>query len=248
MEEDADPNLVNDPLAPTPVELAANNQKDEMVQFLLSKNGQAVIPLDSKVHTQLSRLVHEHNEKAILESFAKGEQDEYGRSVTHYCAHLGKVDLLKQMHGNMDIKDNKGRTPLQYAIIKGHKELTEYLIGEQANCALDSKDHQGYAPLMQACQYNQNDIARLLLERAKEKKISIIDISDNFGWKAVHKAAQVGNVELVKMFVEEYNVDPNQRTTNERTPWDLAKTTNSINVMEYLNSRGISISEAHKKV
>ncbi len=252
LDSGADPNFINDPLSMTPVELAANNRKEDMKQFLISKNGQKTIPLDSKVHTTLSRLVFEGTQKdAILQSFMKGEKDEYGRTVLHYCAHLGMIDLIKEMNGHlMDMPDNKGRIALHYAVMRGHQSCVEYLISDQGNCALDSRDHQGYGALMWACQYNQHSIAQSILKRAKEKNVlnTVLDISDHFGWKAIHKAAQVGNLELVRMFVEEYQVNPNVVTTNGRTPLELAKGTNAVEVMNYLSGLTTSIPEGMSKI
>lgn len=248
----ADPNLVNDPLGCTPVELAANNQKEDMKQLLLSRQGLATIPSDSKVHTSLSRLVNEASEEAILQSFVDEELDQYERSAAHYCAYFGKVNLLEQMcsKGNIDLPDIGGRTPLHYAIIKGQEPTVSYLMSNEGRCSLDSQDHQGYAPLMWACQYNQTNIARDVLERAKErnKLDSILAISDHFGWKAIHKSAQVGNVNLVRLLIEEYKIDHTQLTKDGRSPLDLAQATNAIGVIDYLRSLTPSLSEVINKV
>lgn len=248
----ADPNLINDPLGATPATLAANNGKEEMAALLLARKGQLMLPIDSKVHTSLSRLVHEGDEGAILGGFIDGATDEYGRTAAHYCAHLGKRDILEKMYslGNIDTTDSKGRTPLHYAVMKGHEELVGSLVGSEGGSSLESRDLQGYAPLMWACQFNQVAIAKLLLNRAAEKNIlnSVLDISDNFGWKAIHKAAQVGNVDLVRMFVEEYKVDHTQLTSNGRTPLDLAKVTNASACIDYLNSLTVPLPEGISKV
>lgn len=252
LDKDADPNLVNDPLELTPLALAANNRREDTRQLLISRNGQEVIPLDSKVHTSLSRLIHEGNEQAILQSFANGEQDEYGRSAAHYCAALGRLDLLKQMLGkNIDSPDKKGRTPLHYAIIHGQEQAAQYLIGEEANCSLESHDKQGYTPLMWACQYNRESIAQHVLEKAQaqNKLKSILETRDNFGWQAIHKAAQVGNVGLVHIFVEKYNIHPADKTTDGRTPLDLANATKAEAVIGYLKTRlSSSLNDTIKKV
>lgn len=236
----ADPNLVDDPLGATPVQLAENNGKEEMKQLLLSRNGLTHVPEDSKVHTSLSLLVIKGNEAEIKQSFIKGEKDKYGRSVTHYCAFMGRLDLLSQFYCMEP--DVKGRTPLHYAIIKGHEEAVKLLIGAEINSPLDIKDYQGYSPLMLACQYNRVNIAKALLERAREKNMlnHILDIADNFGWKAIHKAAQVGNVTLVRMFVEEYKVDHMITTSNGRSPLDLAQTTHAEEVISYLKSLNLT--------
>lgn len=236
----ANPNLVGEPLADTPLELAVINNKEEMKQLLLSVNGQMTIPLDSEVHTFLSRLVATGDNKAILDSFSAGKHDEYGRSAAHYCAYFGRLDLLEKMMdlGNIHEQDKKGRSPLFYAIKKGHANITNYVMNIEVNTPIDIKDLQGYSPLMTACQYHQVDIAKNLLKIAEKRGIlnSILDSKDNFGWMAIHKAAQVDNEELLKLFVEIYHVDHQQKTSNGRTPLELAETTKAQKAIDYLKN------------
>lgn len=100
-----------------------------------------------------------------------------------------------------------------------------------------------------ACQYNQVAITQDILETAKEKKMlnSLLDIFDNFGWKAIHKSAQVGNVELVRLFIEQHQVDPHQLIWDGRSPLDLAKGVNAREVITYLNSLIIPLPEGANK-
>jgi ankyrin repeat protein/nitroreductase len=248
----ADPNLVNDPLSFTPAELAANNQKNDMVQLLSSRQGKVIIPLDSEVHTSLSRLVYGGNQQAIENSFLHGEQDEYERTAAHYCAYLGKNNLLKQLKklGDIDTPDKQGRTPLHYAIMKDQQKTVAYLIEETANCSLVSKDLQGYSSIFWACQYNRVDIVRALLLKAREKGelVKVLEAQDNFGWKPIHKAAQVGSLPIVYLLVKVYGTDMNQKTKNGRTPLDLATATNATAVIEFLKSQATQLPLGAKKV
>jgi len=247
----ADPNLVNDPLGTTPAALAANYRKEEMKNLLLSKQGLEDVPLNSITQTPLSLLAHKESDEAILKSFVSGERDEYGRSAAHYCAHLGKVDLLKKMciKGNIDLPDGIGRTPLHYAVMKGQESLVTYLMSDEGNCALDSRDNQGYTPLMWSCQFNRETIAKNILERSREKNMlkAVLSAPDNFGWKAIHKSAQVGNLALVRMLVEDYKIDHSLQLADGRLPVDIAKTTNSTDVINYLNNLNSTLADASKK-
>jgi ankyrin repeat protein len=103
---------------------------------------------------------------------------------------------------------------------------------------------------MHACQYNQESIAKHLLQRAEDGKIlgSVLSLTDKYGWVALHKAAQVGNLDLVKLFVEEYKVDHKIETSNGRSAYVLAETTKAISVMEYLKSLPSQISDISNKV
>lgn len=249
LKEGADPNLVDDPLAFTPLKLAVNNQKDEMQKLLESWGAKIEAPQDSKVHTHLSRLIFSENENAIMESFNRNEKDSYERTMAHYCAHHG-LKLLQDMKpvDKIDIKDIKGRTPLHYAIIQGHQDLIDYLINE--GCDLETQDHQGYTSLMLACQYNRVPAALALLKKAKEqgKTNSLLNKQDKFGWKPIHKAAQVGNVDLVQLFIEVYHVNFLEPTINGRLPEDLARTTSATKVLDYFAKLRSSLLDNFNKV
>jgi len=195
--------------------------------------------IDSEVHTSLSKLSYSGDRETILKSFFMREIDHYGRSVAHYCAHAGQLEIIQAMGSQgLDNSDGKGRPPFHYAIMKGHHEIVRHLMSQSIQCALDSKDHQGYSPLMWACQYNQVEIASDLLEKAIEQnKIeSILQIKDNFGWSALHKASQVGNVKMVKMLIERYKMDVRQLTLKGESALDLAKITHSGDVISYLET------------
>lgn len=254
----ADPNLIGDPLDATPVELAENNKKNEMVDFLKSIGGSTIIPLDSAAHTSISLLVHEGNKTSILESFAKGEKDKYGRDAAHYCAALGRTDLLEEMCviGNIDQPDDKGRTPLFYSVIKGCEEACAYLISDAGKASLTAQDKQGYFPLMFACQYNRDTIANMILKRSEtwNKQSEVLSLRDNFGWKAIHKCAQAGNLNLFRLLVEDYHEDYNQLSGDgtqptHRPPFEIAKATHATNIMDYiLHQQKVSFEQMIKKI
>lgn len=234
----ADPNLIIDPLEPTPLGVS----KDGHVNFLLFQSGgQLEIRNDSPVHNDtLSLLVLSGNRDAILASFRANETDKFGRTVAHYCARWGHTDLLREMRTGIDVADSKGRTPLHYAIMKGHTETTIFMINE-ANCSLASQDDQKYHPLTWACQYGRTGIATAILARAdNEGKLqNILDLTDKFGWKAIHKAAEAGSLDIVKLLVEVYHVDPTEplKEKEQRTPLTLAESTGATAVVDYLTPK-----------
>ena len=192
----ANASLVSDPLGATPLEIARNNKKEEMVELLAPHTGEATVPEDLRSRTSFPELLARGDEALILQSFREGEKDGYGRTVPITAPHSGKTELLEKMRalGTLDTPDAIGRPPLHYAIMKGHESTVHYLISEAGGAAIDSRDNQGYGPLMWACQYNRDTIAETLLQKAKAKKIEIVNLTDKFGWKPLHKVAQIGEL------------------------------------------------------
>ena len=60
----------------------------------------------------------------------------------------------------MDVKDEDGGTPLYYATGRGHKEIAELLIANDAD--VNAKTNDGYTPLDEAIISNETEIAALL--------------------------------------------------------------------------------------
>jgi len=195
------------------------------------------------VHTPLSLLVLSGDRDAILDSFKANQCDKFGRTVAHYCADKGQIDILQEMVGqcdnSIDVPDNKGRPPLHYAVTKGYTETVDYMIG-QANCSLKSQDAQGYHPLTWACQFGRTDVAKVLLTCAGEKGElkNILELPDKFSWRAIHKAAEAGSLDIVKLLVEKYEIDATQplKDNDQRTPLALATSTGATSVIEYLST------------
>ena len=61
---------------------------------------------------------------------------------------------------DVNAKDENGRTLLQLAALKGHKEVVELLIAKNAN--VNAKNNDGETPLDQAIESDEEDIINLL--------------------------------------------------------------------------------------
>lgn len=228
-------NLVGDALDLTPLAIAKNGVHKE-VAALLEAHGAKEAPT-LELCTDLHRQVIEADLHAkIPDSWLENEKDVYGRNAAHYCAALGKHELLLQMDPQLlDEKDKGGRTPLHYAIIHG-QDNTVFKLLSHSETVPYTKDNQGYFPLHWACQYRRVTIAALLLEAAEEIGLQddMLRMVDNFGWTAFLKAAQQGCLPIVQLMVEKYDIDIFQKTSNGRDALILAKGSNATAVVEYL--------------
>jgi ankyrin repeat protein len=230
-------NLVDDPLAITPLAIASNMGRTDMVEFLKGKNAEMLVPSDDPIQTDLSILVASGTDEAILKACKEGKPDSFGRTVIHYCAQAGRVDLLEQME-NKDKVDNKGRTPLHYALMQDvseesklrTKKAVTHLV--ESGSQLNTRDNQGYSPIMWCSQFNQDEMAEYLLKAAEDKDPDLLNalltVRDNFGWLALHKAGEVGNLPILKLLIEAYKTPHDAVITNQtRTALVLAEKTGS---------------------
>jgi ankyrin repeat protein len=228
-------NKVGDALGLTPLGVALNNNHQAVADYLKSK-GAALTP-DEKDFTPLHTLVVKGDAAAILDSFKRNEKDKFGRSVTHYCAALGKLELLRQMDPKrLDEADRiYQRPPLHYAVIQGHTGVVDWLVSE-ADCNMRSADKAWQFPLSWASQFGREQIARQLLKVAASKGElpQVLDQVDKYGWRAFHKAAKHNHAELVAMFIREYGIDPNLKTARGIGVVELAKEGNASAVLKIL--------------
>lgn len=67
------------------------------------------------------------------------------------------------------------------------------------------------------------------------------DIRDKSGYKLISRAAEIGNLELVKIFHEEYNIDLNDDETDSALT--LAAMERQDNVVEYLIKADVDLTE-----
>ncbi|KAK6926038.1 Acyl-CoA-binding protein, ACBP [Dillenia turbinata] len=97
--------------------------------------------------------------------------------VIHAFAREGEIDnLLKCLDSgtSVDMKDSEGRTPLHWAVDRGHLNVTELLVSRNAD--VNAKDNEGQTPLHYAAVCERKDIAEFLVKQKAD-----VDIKDNEG-------------------------------------------------------------------
>lgn len=114
----------------------------------------------------------------VFSSFIHEEEsDELKLDAIHAFAREGDTEnLIKCVEGGVpvDIKDSEGRTPLHWAVDRGHIEAAESLLSRNAD--VNSKDNEGQTPLHYAAVCERENIAELLV-----KKNAATDVKDDDG-------------------------------------------------------------------
>ncbi|KAJ6677382.1 ACYL-COA-BINDING DOMAIN-CONTAINING PROTEIN 2 [Salix viminalis] len=84
----------------------------------------------------------------------------------HSFAREGEVNnLIKCIDGgvSVNLKDSEGRTPLHWAVDRGHLNIAEVLVGKNAD--INAKDNDGQTPLHYAAVCEREAIAEYLVKQ-----------------------------------------------------------------------------------
>ncbi|WP_353272525.1 ankyrin repeat domain-containing protein [Wolbachia endosymbiont (group A) of Urophora cardui] len=126
--------------------------------------------------------------------------DEYGYSPLRVAIENSNLQIVKYLIENgadLDIKYEKGLTPLHFAALFGDLELARYLVDEK-DCSFNVLDKYGKSPLHIASENGRIELVKYLVG---EKKANI-NVLDNQHMAPLHFVAENGNLELAKYLIE----------------------------------------------
>lgn len=147
--------------------------------------------------------------------------------LSTYGGDLAKVQVLVAKGANVNVQDQKKRTPLIFAATNGHTSIVEFLISRGAE--INAKDSGGQTALMYAAKRSFNETAALLLEKGAEVNVQ----SKKKGITALMLAAVWDNVELVQMLLK-HGADAHLTDTFGRTARILAQKKGNTAVVDLL--------------
>ena len=144
--------------------------------------------------------------------------------------HCGVVELLLQHNANTNARDNKNRTPLSYAAIKGCCVTVNLLLLQTVlqDVDIDVRDIDGRTPLSYAVSRGHLDVVKLLLQYNAN-----IDFKDNEGRTPLSRAASSGYLAMVKLLIQ-HNADIDSKDIKGRTPLFYAAFGNDVLVVKLL--------------
>ncbi|XP_021909327.1 acyl-CoA-binding domain-containing protein 2 [Carica papaya] len=119
----------------------------------------------------------------VFSSFVYEEEsgNDLKMEAIHAIAREGQLDhLVKCIESgvSVNVKDSEGRTPLHWAVDRGHINIVEALVSNNAD--INAKDNEGQTPLHYAVVCEREAIAEFLVKQNAD-----IDIKDNDGSSSV---------------------------------------------------------------
>lgn len=133
--------------------------------------------------------------------------DEEGRTVLHYAALKGHLDIVKafiKFGAEVDARDRRNVTPLWLTTVSSYQDIAIELLKHGANP--NAKDQVGNSVLHIAASNNNLAIVKLLIEYGGN-----INAVNDFNWAVIHSAAfgiieARGNWEVMEYLLE-HNAD-----------------------------------------
>lgn len=192
----------------TPLMHAIYNDKIEAAQFLISNisNINAV----NKLGQTALMMAAQEGRKEIIEILVKRKDvdidlaDNQGMTPlmnSVYNNHIEITRLLISKIKNINAASEDGITALIIAIQEGNQEITKMLL-EKEGIDIDAAAKDGTTPLMNAIYKSDIEISRLLVGKTKKT-----NAFNNRGQTALMIAVQKGRREMVKILLEEDDID-----------------------------------------
>jgi len=212
----ADVNAKDSVTGATPLhEMAIYGQK-EIVELLIAGGADVNAnsdddgtPLDWAINfksPEIADLLRKHGAKS-------GAEDSIYVAVA-----VENIEAVKQHLAagtDVNMKDNRGMTPLHWAVERGRKEIAELLIAEGAD--VNAKRTNGSTPLFYATSGGgQKEIAELPIAEGAN-----VNAKDKLGDTSLQVAAYQGHKEIVELFIDK-GADVNAKADNGKTPLDWA--------------------------
>jgi len=147
---------------------------------------------------------------ASLQGVDANRKDKFNLAPLHYWATAGNYKAIEMMHGDravwsgmqVDCTDHIGCTPLMLACEKDFEDVGRLLIKCKAD--VNKADRYGETVLMHAIKAKKKKACRILLEL----KADVNARDKSFGYTPLAHAASKGQIEIMKMMLEEFGATP----------------------------------------
>jgi ankyrin repeat protein len=223
----------------TPLHVAAKNGKFEIVKYLVKKGADVNKPNKRESgETALHVAVCEDSLEIVKYLCENGGQKVCNRNeysdVTplHLAASAGKLEIVKYLAGrvdHVDICDQKGNTPLHYAVsemVSYNSDVIRCLV--ELGADIHQGNRCGETPLHLAVENGKLEMLKYFDERGAN-----FDLQNANGCSLLHCAAKETNLEIVE-YVAKRCVNIDAVDSKGETPVMYAAHKGSLSIVKYL--------------
>ena len=210
----------------TPLHSTAEMRHKETAELLIAKGADVNAKRDDGITPLDSAIVFNRSETADLLRKHGGKAKTPNISI-HEAAKKGNIEAVKQHLANgadVNAKDNRGSTPIDYSIVNKQPETADLLrkhggisgaadsihvAAELGNAEavkqhlasgadVNAKGQFGTTPLREAAFEGHKEIAELLIANGAD-----VNAKHGNGWTPLHDAAYEGQKEIVELLISE---------------------------------------------
>lgn len=161
------------------------------------------------------------------------KENKFGSTALHFAAFYGHLNAINILLGKGALLDERDvmydSTPLMSAALGGHIDVVKLLIEKGAK--VDTKNNDGITPLIAATAKGNIDIVNIFINKS-----AMIDVKeDEYGWTALHIAANKGFANIAKVLLDK-GADPNAQDKAGNIPLELAVDQRHNDAMAVLNN------------
>ncbi|KAK0399715.1 hypothetical protein QR680_003175 [Steinernema hermaphroditum] len=226
----------------TPLDYAAYNNRDTIIEFLLQQQGVNIECRTKDLFTPFLTAVSENHQEAVEVLCKHGcdlsAVDIEQRSAIFLAAKFNGIAILKFLLEDeaenaeaikvfVNKQTSTYETPMHIAAANDYMEVLTLLKEKGADIRATGDDEQ--TPLHLACERDHIEIVRQLIEWDES---TITDVDDN-GNTPLHYAAKEGNLQMVQELID-YGADVFARNSYEETALDIAVRGGHVDVVQAL--------------
>ncbi|XP_059144476.1 ankyrin repeat domain-containing protein 42-like [Physella acuta] len=241
----ADP-TVTTPRGWTPAHIAAIRGYENCIEAL-ANNGVSLSSKDTRGQTPL-HLAAAHGHSFCLNTILRSGADvsvidNMGWNPVHsasYHGRLGCLQLLLKWGGSSDNVDNNGNTPAHLAAAEGNLPCLKFLVCNSGNATsvLSARNDHGETPKDLAQQFYKDNVLEYITHIEHEQDNP--EQEENLSFPA-HVAAYSGNLDHLRMLVENGVVNINERDDRGATLAHKAAGQGHINILQWLIEMGANM-------
>ncbi|KAL5005053.1 hypothetical protein ScPMuIL_018509 [Solemya velum] len=235
----------------TPAHIAAIRGQNACMQALVN-SGVSMTSKDTRGSTP-AHLVASHGNSFTLNTILRAGvdlniTDKTGWTPIHcasYHGRLGCLQLLCKWGAATDEVDNSGNTPAHLAAMEGHLPCLKFLVSTNISPThvLGARNDQGETPRDLAQQFYKDHIIEYI--NGIEYEQDHPEEAENLAFPA-HVASYNGDLDHLRMLVENGVVNINERDEKGSTPAHKAAGNGHIHILQWLVEMGANFSIANQ--